>query len=90
MVVEHLDEIATAIAAAIEQQRAATSEIARNVHQAAAGTEHLNDNMESVNAAARASGAAANDVLGVARDLTAQSGALRHAVDTFLTKVRAA
>jgi methyl-accepting chemotaxis protein len=90
LVVEQLDEIATAIAAAIEQQRAATSEIARNVHQAAVGTEHLNDNIDGVNAAARASGEAADDVLGVAQDLTAQSGALRQAVGAFLTKVRAA
>jgi methyl-accepting chemotaxis protein len=89
-VVEHLDQIATAIAAAVEQQRAATSEIARNVHQAAVGSEQLNDNIDGVSAAAQTSGEAANDVLEVAQDLTAQSTALRQAVGAFLTKVRAA
>ncbi|HEY0184919.1 MAG TPA: methyl-accepting chemotaxis protein [Rhodopila sp.] len=89
-VVEQMDQIATAIAAAVEQQRAATEEIARNVQQAAAGTGQLSENIESVSAAARASGAAANDVLGVASDLTTQASALRIAMSRFLTKLRAA
>jgi methyl-accepting chemotaxis protein len=89
-VVEQMDQIAAAIAAAVEQQRATTEEIARNVQQAAAGTELLKGNIEGVSAAARASGEAANDVLGVAQDLTAQATALRKAVLAFLTKVRAA
>jgi methyl-accepting chemotaxis protein len=89
-VVEQMDHIAAAIAAAVEQQRAATQEIARNVHQVATGTEELNGNIEGVSTAARASGDAADDVLGVARDLTAQAGALRLAMVSFLTKVRAA
>jgi methyl-accepting chemotaxis protein len=89
-VVEQMDQIAAAIAAAVEQQRATTEEIARNVQQAAAGTELLKGNIEGVSAAARASGEAANDVLGVAQDLTAQATALRKAVLAFLTKVRVA
>jgi methyl-accepting chemotaxis protein len=89
-VVEQMDQIASAIAAAVEQQRAATQEIARNVHQVAAGTEQLNGNIEGVSTAARASGDAANDALGVAKDLSAQAAALRRAMVSFLTKVRAA
>jgi methyl-accepting chemotaxis protein len=89
-VVEQMDQIASAIAAAVEQQRAATQEIARNVHQVAAGTEQLNGNIEGVSTAARASGDAANDALGVAKDLSAQAAALRGAMVSFLTKVRAA
>lgn len=87
--VEHLDEIATAVAAAVEQQRAATNQIARNVHQAVTGSDS-SMKINRVNGAARVSGDAANDVLGVAHDLTEQATALRQSVRAFLTKVRAA
>jgi len=36
--IERINEISTAIAAAVEEQSAATSEISRNIHQAAQGT----------------------------------------------------
>ncbi len=89
-IVEDMDRIAATIAAAIEQQRAATQEIARSVQQAAGGTRQVTESVDSVSNAARSSGAAAIDVLGVAQDLSRQAEALRGALDGFLAKVRAA
>ena len=52
--IDEVNEIATAIAAAVEQQGAATREIARNVQQAAAGTSEVAANIAGVTAAADA------------------------------------
>jgi methyl-accepting chemotaxis protein len=85
-----LNQIATGVAAAIEEQGAATEEIARNVQQAAAGTDEVSDKIDGVTAAAAHTGEAAGQVLGSARELAKQSERLRAEVDRFLSKVRAA
>jgi methyl-accepting chemotaxis protein len=85
-----MSEITTSIATAIDQQGDATREIARNIQQVAAGSSEINANIGSVTSAAAATGKAASDVLGNARELDNQSGMLRNAVDQFLAKVRAA
>ena len=85
-----MSEITTSIATAIDQQGDATREIARNIQQVAVGSSEINANIGSVTSAAAATGKAASDVLGNARELDNQSGMLRNAVDQFLAKVRAA
>jgi methyl-accepting chemotaxis protein len=85
-----MSEITTSIATAIDQQGNATREIARNIQQVAAGSSEINANIGSVTSAAAATGKAASDVLGNAKELDNQSGMLRNAVDQFLAKVRAA
>jgi methyl-accepting chemotaxis protein len=85
-----MSEITTSIATAIDQQGDATREIARNIQQVAAGSSEINANIGSVTSAAAATGKAASDVLGNAKELDNQSGMLRNAVDQFLAKVRAA
>lgn len=89
-IVDDMDRIAAAIAAAIEEQRAATQEIARSVQQAANGTRQVSGSVGGVAEAARSSGTAATEMLGVAQDLSRQAAALRGAMDGFLTKVRTA
>jgi methyl-accepting chemotaxis protein len=89
-IVDDMDRIAAAIAAAIEEQRAATQEIARSVQQAADGTHQVSGSVGGFAEAARSSGAAASEMLGVAQDLGRQADALRGAMDGFLTKVRTA
>jgi methyl-accepting chemotaxis protein len=89
-IVDDMDQIATTIAAAIEEQRAATQEIARSVQQAANGTRQVSGSVGGVAGAARSSGTAASEMLGVAEDLSRQAVALRGAMDGFLAKVRAA
>ncbi len=77
-------------AAAIEEQGAATGEIARSVQQAAAGTKDVSSNIGGVNRAATESGDAAKQVLGAADEMTRQADGLRTSVDRFLESVRAA
>lgn len=78
------------ISAAVELQRSAAQEIACGVQEAAAGTQEISRNIAGVSEAAQASGKAANDVLGVARELSTQATTLHAAMDGFLEKVRAA
>ncbi len=85
-----IDQISTAIAAAVEQQGAATQEIARNVEEAAKGTQEVSSNIGGVTEAANGTGAVANQVLTSARSLSEQSGELRSLVQTFLSEVKAA
>jgi methyl-accepting chemotaxis protein len=86
----HISEIASAIAAAVEEQGAATKEIARNVQQAARGTEHVSGNIVSVNQTAEQTGVAADQVHRAAETLGRQAETLRADVDTFLANIRAA
>ncbi len=85
-----ISQIASAIAAAVEEQGASTQEIARNVQQAAAGTDEVSANIVEVMQAAESTGVAANEVLDAVRALTEQATVLREQVNEFLTGVRAA
>jgi methyl-accepting chemotaxis protein len=89
-VIGEISQIATAIAAAVEQQSAATSEISRNVQQAATGTNEVADNINGLSGAAGNTGAAATQVLGAAGELSRQAEQLRAEVDQFLADVKAA
>jgi methyl-accepting chemotaxis protein len=88
--ITQMSEITGSISAAIEQQGAATREIAQNIQSVATGSSEINAHIGGVTTAAAATGAAASEVLANARELDGQSGMLRSAVDSFLTKVRAA
>jgi methyl-accepting chemotaxis protein len=83
-------QIAGAIAAAVEQQGAATQEISRNVQQAAQGTSEVAANMSDVNKGAGETGSASSQVLASAQALSRQGNNLKLEVDKFLTTVRAA
>ena len=85
-----INEIASAIAAAVEEQGAATQEIARNVEQAAAGTADVSSNIVGVTKAAGETGQVSAQVLEVAGQLSKQADVLRTQVSTFLTEVKAA
>ena len=88
-IVIEVNEISTSIASAVEQQDAATQEIARSVHQAATGTDQVLQNITAVSDVADEAGAAAERVLGAAGLLSAQSAQLRGEVERFLGMVRA-
>ena len=88
--IAQMSEITVTISAAIEEQGAATREIARNIQSVAAGSSEINSHIGGVTTAAEATGTAASTVLSNARELDNQSGMLRSAVDGFLAKVRAA
>jgi len=88
-VIEHLNRIATSIATAVDQQGAATAEIARNVSQASIGTHQVSQNVVGITQAATESSGAASQVLAAANNLARQSDTLRREVDTFLSGIRA-
>jgi len=88
--IERLSEIASAIAAAVEEQGAATREISRNVQQAALGTQEVSANITDVQRGAAATGSASSQVLSAAQTLSTDSDRLRREVGQFLDSVRAA
>ncbi|MGF7178339.1 methyl-accepting chemotaxis protein [Azospirillum doebereinerae] len=85
-----MNEISSAIAAAIEEQNATTGEITRNVQQAAQGTEEVSGTIVQVNQAARETETAATQVLSASNELSQQAEGLRREVETFLANIRAA
>ena len=50
-IIGQIDQVATGIASAVEEEGAATKEIARNVQQAATGTHEVSSNIGGVSAA---------------------------------------
>jgi methyl-accepting chemotaxis protein len=86
----HIAEIAASISAAVEQQGAATQEIARNVQQAARGTSEVATNIVEVSRGAVETGAASGQVLSSAQSLARESTVLKGEVAKFLATVRAA
>src|SRR5512139_720548 len=85
-----INDVTTAIAAAVEQQGAATREIARNIQHAAGGTSEVSSNIVGVSTASAEAGAAANEVLGASDALRREADVLRSEIDVFLTNIRAA
>ena len=85
-----INEIATAIAAAVEEQSAATEDISRNVSHAAEGTEQVAQKIGAVTLAAGETGSAAGQVLSAADELSRQSDTLERKVEGFLAQIRAA
>ncbi|MGH6754086.1 MAG: methyl-accepting chemotaxis protein, partial [Bradyrhizobium sp.] len=67
--IERLSEISSTIAAAVEEQGAATQEISRNVQQAAQGTQQVSANITDVQRGASETGSASTQVLSAAQSL---------------------
>ena len=88
--IARVDEISTAIATAVEQQQAATHEIARNVAQAASDTATVSQDATQVADAVGETGRTAAGVLDKATTLTRESDRLRHEIEQFVARVRAA
>ncbi len=85
-----INEVTTAITAAVEEQGAATREIARNIQQAAGGTTEVSGNIVGVSAASTQAGSAASEVLAASGALREEADLLRGEIDTFLASIRAA
>jgi methyl-accepting chemotaxis protein len=88
--IEKLSEISSTIAAAVEEQGAATQEISRNVQQAAQGTQQVSANITDVQRGASETGSASSQVLSAAKSLSSDSNRLKLEVGKFLNTVRAA
>jgi methyl-accepting chemotaxis protein len=85
-----INEITATVAAAVNEQGAATQEIARNVQQASAGANQVSSNIAGVETAAGQTGAAASEVRTSATDVARLGESLRGEVGKFLDSIRAA
>ena len=88
--ISEISEVSTSIASAVQQQIAATGEIAANVNQAAAGTAEISRNIVGVSQAAEQTGSAASMVLTASNHLSEQAETLSKEVDQFLVSLNAA
>jgi len=88
--IHEINQIAAAIASAVEQQSAATSEIALNIHQAATRTQEVTANLGKVTQATADTGMAAGRVFTSAQSMAQQATDLKGVVGTFLRAVREA
>lgn len=87
-IIRQMNEISSAIAAAVEEQGAATAEIARNIEQASIGTQQVSVNSTQVSQSAKETGDAAGAVKEASSELSKQSEFLRSTVDGFLAGIR--
>ncbi|WFU23989.1 methyl-accepting chemotaxis protein [Bradyrhizobium sp. CB1717] len=89
-IIGEVNEVATAIAAAVQEQGAATQEITRSTQYAAQGTKNVSDNITGVKADADTAAGAAENVKQASETLETQSRQLGQQVSDFLGKIRAA
>ncbi len=80
-----INEIASAIAAAVEEQGAATQEIARNVEQASTGTQEVSSSITHVTQAASEAGDAAKQQLEMANEVGDEVRQMRDRVTEIIT-----
>ncbi|MFD2232964.1 methyl-accepting chemotaxis protein [Phaeospirillum tilakii] len=84
-----INEVAAAIAGAVERQQSATGEIARNARDAVEGTRAVGDHLDGLRTTNHAAQGAAGEVLAAARQLASEAQRLDGEVHAFLTSVRA-
>ena len=89
-IIGQIDEAASSIAAAVEEQSTTTGDIARNVQEAAKSTSEVSQNIGQVSEVAGQTGTAASSVLGAAGELKRQSNDLATEIEQFIAGIRAA
>ena len=88
-VILRLNQMATGVAAAVEQQSAATAEIGRNAVQAAQGTGEVASTIALIQQAAESAAAGSGAVLDSARAVADRVERIRGSVQTFVSGVKA-
>jgi len=87
--ISRISEIASIIAAAVEQQSATTQEISRSINQASQSTGQVATKIGEVNRGASETGSASSQVLTSAQSLANEGNRLKVEVEKFLATVRA-
>jgi methyl-accepting chemotaxis protein len=85
--IRQIDELSTAISAAVEEQGAATAEIARNVEEASSATSDISRLMGGVADAASQTDAVAHDQEVAISDLSEKNRQLKQAIEDFIQNV---
>jgi methyl-accepting chemotaxis protein len=88
--ISRMNEIATAVASAVEQQDATTREMAHSVHQVAQSTGLVSEKVAGLANAAGETGQSAHMVRDNAGELAQHAESLRGQVNQFLSRIRAA
>jgi methyl-accepting chemotaxis protein len=87
-VIVEVDGLAAAMAAAVEQQNAATNEISRHVQEASDGTQRVSTTIRRVSDEAVRTGGVANEVSRTAATLSARSAEMRDEIERFLALMK--
>ncbi|MFV3131158.1 methyl-accepting chemotaxis protein [Niveispirillum sp. KHB5.9] len=88
--IDQIRSMTGAIAAAVEEQSAATTEITRNVQAAAVGTEDIRQDLDGLCGIAGETGATSRQVTSTANGVAGQAGSLRRNVSGFVEQLAAA
>ena len=88
--IHEVQEVASNVAAAVEEQDAATREISRNVEEVSTAANDVNENIAAVREAAADTGTSSDEVLTTSRSLLEESERLKARVESFLVDVRSA
>jgi methyl-accepting chemotaxis protein len=89
-VILQISDVSEVIAAAVEEQGAATREIARNVQMASDGAGRVGSAIADVHQGAADTGSASGQVLSSAQSLSNQASQLKLEVESFLASIRVA
>lgn len=84
-----VSDLSMSVAAAVDQQRNATGEIARNTQQTASGTHEVAQSITEVSAATQQTEGASEAMLGQAEQLRGMIESLNSEVETFLMRLAA-
>jgi methyl-accepting chemotaxis protein len=88
-IIGRIDAVSVAIAAAVDQQSAATRQIAANIHAVSDSTARTVDAMRHVVTVAGQAGQTSTDVLDGAAEVTRDADKLQQQVDRFAALIRA-
>lgn len=86
--IETIQSVTGAIASAVEEQSAATSEIATNTQRASAGAGAVTSNIAGVGTAAEMTGSASTQLMGMSSNLSERSAELTREVAGFVANLR--
>lgn len=86
--INHVNEYAAAISAAVEEQEAVTGDISKNMHTASQGTNAITSDIGEVGNATREASESANQVLDAAKMLSQESEKLNAEIASFLSEIR--
>jgi len=86
--INQMNEVSTVIASAVEEQGAATMEIARNIQTAASGVQTVSQDVQAVESLTTKTEGKAKEVLDAARNMSTGSENLRGTVFNFLENIR--
>lgn len=89
-IIGRISEVIASAAAAVEQQGAATRDIARSVQGAASGTREISPEITGVSSSATTTSNSASQVRSTAAELSSKAERLRRQVGDFVTGIRAA